>query len=151
MSEEELENVIDYIDSQPTKKTNGKRNRLAGNNEELRVIKKLITIGFKGLITSRFNSRHRDNAKVDIMYKDESISGRLPYNFQVKTLAKPCAYGKLLKEMPEGKEVNVVLHKQTKKDVSGRFQKVGEYAILNAEDFYDLIEIIQHFRNKQSD
>lgn len=149
MSKEEVDNITDYIDSQENIKprTNGRRNKVAGSNYERQVVNKLKSIGFTNVGTSRNNSRAKDALKIDIVNCNEDKYGRLPYNFQCKTLAKPCAYGKLLAEMPKGKEVNVILHKQTKKDSAGRFQKVGEYAIMNAEDFYNMIAELENYKS----
>lgn len=197
MSKEELDNVTDFIDSQPllTKeeieqeykaklstirnglytdkddeelqaavkivenakivkaiqlvklnKTNGRRNIKAGHKWELEALHRLEEI-FPEICTTRLNSRLRDSQKVDIMYKDEAKHGRLPYNIQCKTLAKHCDYTSLLKEMPVGDEVNVIIHRKTKKsEASGRFIKQGTYAIMEAEDFYKLIQELENYR-----
>ncbi|WP_428743180.1 hypothetical protein [Tenacibaculum sp.] len=83
---------------------------------------------------------------MDICNADEDENGRLPYNVQCKTLAKAAPYPKLLAELEEHngrKQINVVLHKQTE-NVNGRFLPRGEYAILNADDFYRMVESILH-------
>ena len=138
MSKQELDNNILPTDTQPTSKTNGKRNKNAGNGFERECVIKLRPI-FPNISTSRYNSRHRDNTKVDLMNIDESKHGRLPYNFQCKTLAKHADYCKLLAEMPKDAEINVVIHRKTKKSEAGRFIKQGTYAIMNVDDFYDMI------------
>ena len=122
-------------------KTNGKRNKSAGSNYERETVKRLKDIGYTGVGTSRNNSRSRDAQKVDIVNCDESKDGRLPYNIQNKTLSKPAPYAKLLAEMPQdGSEINIIFHKQTKKNAAGRFMKVGEYAILKADDMYNMMQ-----------
>lgn len=123
------------------------RNRTAGNSWELTCLHALEDIGYKNLATSRNCSRVRDAAKVDLCHTDESPIedggfGRFEFNFQCKTLCKPAPYGKLLKELEEHngrRQFNVVLHKQTEKNSSGRFMPKGEYAILNLDDFYKII------------
>lgn len=121
-------------------KTNGKRNKQAGNAHEVQVVKKLKEVGYKHVATSRACNKIRDGEKVDVCNTDESKYGRLPFNFQCKTLSKPAPYGKILDEMPEGDEINVLIHKQTKKDKAGRFQHRGTYAIMAVDDFYDIIK-----------
>ena len=139
MSKEELDNITEFIDSQPTKKTNGRRNKQAGNSYELNVAKALREHGFPHVITTRLGSRLLDSQKVDLMNQDEHINGRLPYNIQCKCLAKLVHYGKILEEMPKNSpQINVVIHKQTKK-VGDKFMPRGEFAIMKADDFYDMI------------
>lgn len=151
MSKEEKDNIIDYIDNQediqPTKKTNGSRNRNVGNNLERELVNTLKVI-FPDITTSRNNSRVRDASGVDLMNKDEHIVGRLPYNIQAKCLAKHVDYTKVLSEMPKGAETNVIIHRKTKKsEKSGRFMTQGTYAIMEATDFYKLIEDINNLQN----
>lgn len=130
-------------------KTNGKRNKSAGSNFEREVVNKLKTIGFPNVGTTRNNSRSRDAQKIDVMNVDEGKFGRLRYNIQCKTLSKPAPYGKLLDELPQdGEEINIVIHKQTKKSESGRFMARGTYAIMMVDDFYDLIAEIEQLKNK---
>ena len=138
MSQEEADNIEDFINTQSTKKTNGKRNRNAGNSLERELVNTLKVI-FPDITTSRNNSRIRDGQGVDLMNKDEVNNGRLPYNFQAKMLAKHVDYTKVLKAMPKSAEINVIIHRKTKKSEGGRFMTQGTYAILNADDFYDLI------------
>ena len=121
-------------------KTNGVRNKSAGNGWELAIVNKLKSLGFGDLITTRNGSRSRDAQKIDIMYRDEYISGRLPYNIQAKNLSKPAPYPKLLSELPiiDG-IINVIFHKQTAKNSAGRFMTRGMYAICNLDDFYSMM------------
>lgn len=122
-------------------KTNGARNRAAGNGWELASIKRLKEVGYKDICSTRSNSRVRDGEKVDVMFKDEAKYGRFPYNLQCKNVSKSLDYAKLLAELPQDSgAVNVIFHKQTKKAENGRFMKVGEYAILELDDFYNILK-----------
>ena len=144
MNKQELDNIITTLDTQPTKKTNGRRNKQAGNSFELNVAKDLHNAGFPNVITTRLGSRLLDSQKIDLMNKDEHIHGRLPYNIQCKSLAKHADYCKILAEMPANTaEINVVIHRKTKKSDAGRFIKQGTYAIMNADDFYTMIAQIE--------
>ena len=119
------------------------RNRTAGHSWERICAKKLREIGYEDLKTSRECSRLRDSQKVDLCNGDEDASGRLPYNVQCKTLNTTAPYSKLLKELEEfngRNHINVVFHKMTKRTEGGRFSPVGEYAILNLNDFYTMVE-----------
>lgn len=129
----------------------GNRNRVAGHNYERACVDKLKGIGYLDVATSRECSRQRDNDKVDICNRnedpiDEGGSGRLEFNIQCKTLSKAAPYPKLLAELkehnkdPKGKRINVVFHKQTEKNDSGRFMPKGEYAILSLDDFLKIVK-----------
>lgn len=119
----------------------GKRNKSAGHAWELKIIKRLKEIGYSDVASSRAVSRLRDSQKVDVCNRDESASGRLPYNIQAKTYSKSVAYPKILSEMPVGKEINVIMLRQTERS-GPRFLERGTYAILPLEDFYRMMQQI---------
>ena len=120
------------------------RNWTAGHSWERECAKKLREIGYFDVKTSRECSRQRDAEKVDICNAHEDLNGRLPYNIQCKTLTTTAKYPKLLQELkdfnPGNKQINVVFHRMTKKSAKGRFMTTGEYALLNLEDFYLIID-----------
>lgn len=107
------------------------RNRTAGHNWELECQKLLLPF-FPNTLTSRNESRTLDAQKVDLTHTD-------PFYFQCKTLATKADYHKLLNEMPQTDNINVVLHRLTKK-ANTRFVKQGDYAILKLEDFIKLLK-----------
>ena len=104
------------------------RNRTAGNNYELKVLKKLKEI-FPQIVTSRNESRSMDASKVDFCFTG-------PYNFQVKLSINKPSYD-IINEMPEG--VNVIIHGQVKK-ANKHFILKEEYAIIKLDDFINLIK-----------
>lgn len=131
----------------------GPRNKVAGHNFERTIVQVLKEIGFPHASTSRLQSRARDNQKVDIMNENEHKVGRLPYNFQCKNLASNTPdgkfpYAKLLCEMPEGDEINVILHNQTVKRVSQAgtvsFMTKGQYAHLGLRDFMTILQRLEN-------
>lgn len=126
------------------------RNRAAGLNFERAKAKRYRELGYEDVRCSRECSRLRDAKKVDLCNSDEDESGRLPYNFQCKTLARTAPYPKLLKELEEHngrKQINVVLHKMTEKSEGGRFLPAGEFAILNIDDFNKMVEKILKYED----
>src|SRR6266436_233495 len=129
-------------------KTNGARNKNAGHSFEREVVKILKDIGFLYAATSRAESRSRDGKKVDIMNSEEHKNGRLPYNFQCKNLTAKTKleYYKLLAEMPSGSEINIVLHNRTVKTTGSRFLTKGQYAVMNMEDLFKLVQQIQNLK-----
>ena len=130
-----------------TEKTKGSsRNRAAGHSWERRCAIILRELGYEDVKTSRECSRLRDSQKVDLCNADEDKSGRLPYNIQCKTLNSSAPYHRLLKELEERngrRQVNVVVHKMTKKTTGGRFDGIGEYAIMNLDDFYRILKLLK--------
>lgn len=134
--EQELQKAVEEV----KKLTRGNRNRTAGHNLERQVVNKLKIIGFPEVVTSRSESKRRDDAKVDIMNKEEAINGRLIYNIQCKNCSVSLAYPKVINEMPQnGKEHNVIIHNQTQRTESKtRFLTKGQFAIMNASSFYEL-------------
>lgn len=127
-----------------------RNNRTAGHNFEREVTKEFRELGFHACSTSRLESRSRDNAKVDLCNTDEHLHGRLPYNVQCKTIVGNADYRNFLAEMPKGKEVNVVIHKSTKKTPGGLFKQVGQYAILTKADFYQIVERLVQLETKEN-
>ena len=126
--------------------TNGKRNRTAGHAFERSSAKLLKAIGFPHVVTSRSESRSRDDKKVDLMNKDEGANGRLPYNIQCKSKTTSLPYPKVLAEMPDDDYINVIFHNQTKRS-NQRFMTVGQYAILELKDFLKMMEQIRILRD----
>ena len=113
-----------------------KRNRSAGHAWERECVEMLREI-FPNIVTSRSESRSRDDQKVDLINRDEFSNGKLPYNFQCKTTANTVNYSKLMDEMPEGH--NIILHKQTKRSGS-RFMLKGRYAVVDIELLITLLK-----------
>jgi len=109
----------------------GSRNRTAGHNWERVCCKKLIGI-YPDVVTSRAESRTRDDQKVDLCK-----TGVL--NVQCKTRSQKEDYVKVLGEMPDEEgQINVIFDKQTRKKGT-RFLPAGEFVHMHLDDFIDLI------------
>lgn len=120
--------------------TNGKRNRAAGQGWERKLAETFRVLGYKHVVTSRSESKSRDDKKVDLMNKDERVNGQFVLNVQAKNAVGHLKYGKILSEMPEEKGViNCIIHKQTKK-TNNRFIQTGEYVMLSLSDFLLLFQ-----------
>lgn len=121
-------------------KTNGKRNRGAGNGWERRLAEIFRQIGFPHVVTTRSESRSRDNQKIDLINKDEARNGRLPYDVQAKNVVSHLKYGKVMAEMPvDSPSMPVIIHRQTEKS-NDRFVVKNDFAILYLDDFFTLIQ-----------
>jgi len=119
------------------------RNRSAGNGYELTTAHRLRECGYPEAASTRECNKARDNKKVDICNRNEGDEGegRMPFNIQCKNLCTNANYVKILQEMEKHngtKRPNIVLHKKTKK-VGTKFMPEGEYAIMSAESFYELL------------
>jgi hypothetical protein len=127
--------------------TNGKRNRNAGFSWEREIAATLREIGFPNAVTSRSESRSRDDQKVDIINKDEAKNGRLPYNIQAKCAKGHLKYAALLSELPNDPGIiNTIFHKQTTKNAGGRFMETGRFVILNMDDFLLMVKELENLR-----
>ncbi len=112
-----------------------RNNRTAGHNYERQCVNLLKDI-FPDVVTSRAESRNRDDQGVDLCY-----TGFL--NVQCKNYSKPLKYDVILDGMPiEDGQINVIFDRQTRKSKNGRFMRKGEYVHLHLEDFVELISKI---------
>ena len=135
------------MEEEQIKKRGNSRNRDAGNSWERLIAKKLRELGFHDIKCSRECSRLRDSKKVDLCNADEDENGRFPFNIQAKSYNTHVKYAKLLKELEDHNgrnQVNVVFHKLTEKSIGGKFMPKGEFAILNLDDLYKMIEHISN-------
>lgn len=103
----------------------GKSCRDKGLNYERKIRVELIGLGFTGCTTSRYESKKRDDAKVDLCNTG-------PFNFQCKAIEAGINYHKLLSQMPKEKNFNVVVHKKDR----------AEVAVLSKSDFWELIQML---------
>ena len=112
------------------------RNRTEGHNWERRCVNLLKHI-FPFMVTSRSESRSRDDMKIDLMNNNEYENGVIPYEFQCKSTASNLNYHKIFQSMP-GVYPKVILHKKTEKK-GKRFFEQGTYAILELDEFIKLL------------
>ena len=81
---------------------------------------------FPEVETSRNVNRKRDAEKVDLVNTE-------PFNFQLKAQESGVNYFKLLSEMPDEENINIVLHKRNHK---------GVVAVLEYKDLLALIKTL---------
>jgi phosphoketolase len=126
----------------------GTRNRREGHKLERDIAKYFRDIGFPHVVTTRSESRSRDDQKIDLINKDEAVNGRLPYNVQLKNTTVRPAYPALLAEMPKVDGViNIVIHKQTQRN-GDRFLPIGKYTILYLDDFMNMVKRLREYESK---
>ncbi|MCD4697863.1 MAG: hypothetical protein K8S16_16680 [Bacteroidales bacterium] len=103
----------------------GKTARTKGHNYERKIRREFIEIGFSDCNTSRYESIKRDQAKVDLCNTGV-------FNIQCKAVEKGINYQKLLSEMPQETNYNIILHKKNRKEI----------AVLSKADFYELLNML---------
>jgi hypothetical protein len=121
----------------------GKRNRRAGHEFERELAEFFRELGFPHVVTSRSESRSRDDQKVDLINKDERKHGQFVFNVQAKNAIGHVKYAKLISEMPTDPGViNVVFHKQVER-VGDRFLPRGKFVTMEMKDFEAMVKLLQ--------
>lgn len=83
----------------------GKRSRRKGHKFELDRAKWWRELGWEDCVTSRYASRELDDQKVDLVHTD-------PFNEQCKRTERIGSIAKILAEMPDDSNYNLVVHKR---------------------------------------
>lgn len=104
--------------------TNG-RNK--GHSYERKIRKEMIELGYESCETSRYESKKKDDQKVDLCNTD-------PFNIQCKAVERGLNYFDVLNSMPNDTNHNVIFHKKNRK---------GELVVMRKEDFYEIIEALK--------
>lgn len=117
-------------------------NRTRGHNYERELASRFRGAGFPHVVTSRSESKARDDKKVDLMNKDEYKNGMMPFSIQAKLSATRIQYDKVLGEMPDDMGHNIIFNKYAPKVEGGKiFRTEGEYAICKADFMLELLEL----------
>lgn len=117
------------------------RNRTAGHTLERKVVNDFKAIGYTTAISSRMESKRKDDAGIDICNTD-------PFAIQCKNMKGNIDYAAILDDMEvEENQIKVLIHQKTKK-AKVRFIEVGKFAILPYEDF---LRIAEHLKNNPID
>lgn len=97
--------------------------RNAGHSYERKLAQELREIGFVDCVTSRSESRNRDDQGVDFCYTG-------PLNIQAKRWKSAPSYHATLAAMPdEPGQMNIIFHKRPHQ---------GEVVVMTGEDFKEL-------------
>lgn len=126
-------------ESSTPKKRTGKYCRQKGHSGELRVIKLLEAIGYKGLKSSRSESKNLDNDKIDIA---ETID-KLPFYVQVKVTKNYPDVTKNIKDCPR-KDRPLVIFWNKQIDKGTRIGSDGKYVIMTEDYFLELIKTLKN-------
>lgn len=119
-----------WVDDYTFRHYNAKKSRSKGNNYELRIIKELTELGFNGLVTSRSESRHLDDNKIDIVDTENVMDCYI----QCKATANVPNISKINKEVGmKDKPLAIFWNKQNNSTVQ------EEFVVIPKEYFYKLI------------
>lgn len=119
----------------------GKTSRKRGHDAERSEAKIWKDLGYPECNTSRYESRKRDDQKVDLCNTGM-------FNVQIKSSQNNPNYHEILNSMPDDGNINLVCHYKTEKSETGRFMPKGKYYTLSAEDFYTLLRIGKLIKKK---
>lgn len=99
--------------------------RNAGHSYERQLAQEFRELGFVDCVTSRSESRRRDDAGVDLCYTG-------PVNVQAKRWKSAPSYHAVLKSMPdEPGQMNIIMHKRPNQ---------GEVVVMSKADFYEIVQ-----------
>ena len=118
------------------KKRTGAYNRNRGHNYETKIAKELRDLGFKGIVTSRSESKRMDDNKVDLI----DTEGKIPCHIQLKkTIQTPNYFGIRSESTVDPEKVCIIWAKQEPKEKN--ICTVGEVAIIDKQLFYKLLKL----------
>lgn len=95
-----------------------------GNAYELKIAHEFIEMGWGRCVSSRSESKRMDDKGVDLCYTE-------PFYIQAKAWESAPSYHKVLDEMPDGNNYNLLFHKRNRK---------GEVVVMKKEVFYEILQ-----------
>lgn len=111
------------------------RNRNAGHNYERTIVNEIKPF-YPGVVTSRSESRNKDNLGIDIF----DTSGKMPFHIQCKvSVGLSSNKIKQLIEAGDGEKPMVVFHKLVEKQ-NTKFTTKGEYVYMDKKLFEFFLE-----------
>lgn len=123
----------EWIDPHTKKHYTAKRSKQKGSKLELDIIHKLNEIGYN-TVSTRFNNKRLDNAKVDV----DDLDGNLPILIQAKCTQTVPSYFKIREECPiKDKPFTIVWKKQDKEGGNSP----GTVAIVPIELLWEYLEL----------
>lgn len=122
--------TFEWADPAVRKSKQASRNRNKGNRYELQIIHELTNLGYKGLKSSRSESKNLDNAKIDIAETEDT----LPCYIQCKATANTPNIEGITDACSVKDRPLVVFWKKQKSN-----EKQPEYVLMPKDFFYTLI------------
>ncbi len=100
--------------------------RTKGHAYEREVVRCFKSLGFSNAVSSRSESKNRDDLKVDLCYTS-------PFNIQCKATETAPNMHKLLDSMPQEGRLNVVYHKRNRQ---------GSTVTMSQDDFEEMVKML---------
>jgi hypothetical protein len=100
--------------------------RVKGHSFELKIRDWFRELGWYKSVSSRSESKNKDDQGVDLCYTD-------PFNIQAKAVEKLGSIHDILERMPKDENYNLVFHKRNRK---------GTIVAMTIEDFKELLEML---------
>ena len=125
--------LYEWINEHTKKSLQAKKSRRKGHKYELDIIHELTELGFKGLKSSRSESRNLDNAKVDIAETEDHLSCYI----QCKATANTPNIEKISEECGYKDRPLAIFWKKQKIEAG---TKCPEFVLIPKEYFYSLIK-----------
>lgn len=119
-----------WADPNVRKSRQASRNRKKGQKYELDIIHQLTNLGFKGLKSSRAESKNLDNAKIDIAETEDHLSCYI----QCKAVTNTPNIENIISACPIKDRPLVIFWKKQKVN-----EKQPEFVLMSKEYFYELL------------
>jgi len=100
--------------------------RVKGHAFELRIRDWFRELGWDKAVSSRSESKNKDDQGIDLCYTD-------PFHIQAKAVEKLGSIHDILERMPKGPHYNLVFHKRNRK---------GTIVAMTIEDFKELLQML---------
>ena len=126
-----------------------RRNTFAGEAYEKDLVDILNEIEvFPKVLSTKKLRPDLDRSKIDIYPVEEVDAKEFKYRIQAKSSTKHVNYADLLSKVGKIHEsdVQVILHKKTKRVAEDRFITTGTYAILSQDNFLNLIADLERYK-----
>lgn len=120
-----------------SKRKSGSYQKQKGNRYELKIIKELSDLGYKGLVSARAQSKKLDNMKIDIAETED----KLPFYAQIKCTKVTPNYFGISKECPlKDKPFVIFWNRQEISENQIDMCSIGELVMLPKSYFYELLK-----------
>lgn len=130
--------TFEWADESVRRSKQASRNRKKGQKYELDIIHQLTELGFKGLKSSRSESKNLDNAKIDIAETEDTLSCYI----QCKATANTPNIETIINSCPLKDRPLVVFWKKQKTN-----EKQPEFVLLPKDYFYKLLVKYEKINN----
>ena len=115
----------------------GKSAKNKGSQYELQIAKELSDCGYPNVVTSRSESKRKDDMKIDLIDQD----GKLPFYAQCKKTRNTPNYFGIEDECPlKDKPFVIFWNKQEVKEGNVNMSSAGEIVMIPKEYFYKLLQ-----------